>query len=94
MQVAEVMSRKCRIVNANGTLQRAAEIMAADDIGILPVAENDPLVGMISDRDIVTRSVAVGGKADAKVRDVMTRAVNYCFEDADLDRTLDNMAEI
>jgi CBS domain-containing protein len=68
--------------------------MAADDIGILPVAEDDRLVGMISDRDIVTRSVATGGKAGTKVREVMTPAVKYCFEDADLDKTLDNMAEI
>ena len=94
MQVGEVMTKSCRFVNANDTLRKAAEIMAAEDVGILPVADKDRLIGMISDRDIVTRSLARGGNGKAHVRDVMTKNVKYCFEDADLDDTLENMAEI
>jgi CBS domain-containing protein len=94
MQVREVMSKNCRIVNANDTLQKAAEIMAAENVGILPVAENDRLIGMVSDRDIVTRCIAKGGDGKAKVREAMTGKVKYCFEDEDLDDTLENMAEI
>lgn len=94
MQVGEVMSRNCCIVKADDSIQKAARIMADEDVGILPVAENDRLVGMISDRDIVTRCVAHGADGQTKVREAMTRNVKYCFEDADLDETLDNMAEI
>ncbi|HWY61450.1 MAG TPA: CBS domain-containing protein [Rhizomicrobium sp.] len=92
--MGEVMTKNCRFVNANDTLRKAAEIMAAEDVGILPVADKDRLIGMISDRDIVTRSLARGGNGKAHVRDVMTKNVKYCFEDADLDDTLENMAEI
>jgi CBS domain-containing protein len=94
MQVGEVMTKRCRFVNANDTLRKAAEIMAAEDVGILPVADKDRLIGMISDRDIVTRSLARGGDGKTHVRDAMTKNVKYCFEDADLDDTLENMAEI
>lgn len=94
MQVGELMSRDCRIVKADDTIEKAARIMAEEDVGILPVAENDRLVGMISDRDIVTRCIAHGSDSHTRVRDAMTRSVKYCFEDADLDETLDNMAEI
>jgi CBS domain-containing protein len=94
MQVGEVMSRNCRIVKADDTIQKAARIMADEDVGILPVADQDRLIGMVSDRDIVTRCVAHGADGGTRVRDVMTRDVKYCFEDADLDETLDNMAEI
>jgi len=94
MQVREVMSKNCRIVNAGDTLRKAAEIMTAENVGILPVTENDRIVGMISDRDIVTRGVARGGDGKTRVRDAMTGHVKYCFDDADLDDTLDNMAEI
>jgi CBS domain-containing protein len=94
MQVREVMSKNCRLVNANDTVQKAAEIMAQENVGILPVAENDRLIGMISDRDIVTRCIAKGGDSKAKVREAMTGKVKYCFEDEDLDDTLENMAEI
>jgi CBS domain-containing protein len=94
MQVGELMSRECRIVKADDTIEQAARIMADEDVGILPVAENDRLVGMISDRDIVTRCVAQGCERGTRVREAMTRNVKYCFEYADLDETLDNMAEI
>jgi CBS domain-containing protein len=96
MQVDQVMSRNCRIVNANDTLQKAARIMREENLGALPVQDpdKDRLVGMITDRDIVTRCVASGKDGDARVRDAMTMDVKYCFEDADLDETLENMAEI
>jgi CBS domain-containing protein len=96
MQVEEVMSRNCRVVNVNDTLQKAARIMREENVGVLPVQDpdKDRLVGVITDRDIVTRCVASGGDGDAKVRDAMTEDVKYCFEDADLDETLENMAEI
>jgi CBS domain-containing protein len=41
MQVGEVMTKSCRFVNANDTLRKAAEIMAAEDVGILPVADKE-----------------------------------------------------
>jgi CBS domain-containing protein len=96
MQVDQVMSRNCRIVNANDTLQKAARIMREENLGALPVQDpdKDRLIGMITDRDIVTRCVARGKDGDARVRDAMTMDVKYCFEDADLDETLENMAEI
>ncbi|HKB97098.1 MAG TPA: CBS domain-containing protein [Rhizomicrobium sp.] len=96
MQVDQVMSRNCRIVNTNDTLQKAAQIMREENLGALPVQDpdKDRLVGMITDRDIVTRCVASGMDSNARVGDAMTKDVKYCFEDADLDETLENMAEI
>jgi CBS domain-containing protein len=94
MRVADVMTRSCRVINANNSLQKAAEIMEEEDIGALPVAENDRLIGVITDRDIVTRGLAKGKNAKARVREAMTQNVKYCYEDDDLDHTLQNMAEI
>jgi CBS domain-containing protein len=54
------------------------------DAGLLPVTENDKLVGMITDRDIAIRGVAEGKGPDAKVRDAMSPEVKYCFEDEDV----------
>src|SRR5687768_10962062 len=68
--------------------------MAELDAGVLPVGENDRLVGMITDRDIAIRGVAEGKGPDAKVRDVMTADVRYCFEDQDLEEVTRNMANI
>jgi CBS domain-containing protein len=40
-------------------------------LSLLPVTENEKLVGMITDRDIAIRGVAEGKGPDAKVRDAM-----------------------
>jgi CBS domain-containing protein len=62
--------------------------------GILPVSEADRLIGMITDRDIAIRGIGYGLGPDARVADVMTRDVKYCFEDQDLEDVGDNMADI
>jgi len=94
MQVKEVMTREVCVISPDDTIERAAQLMGQIDAGILPVRENDRLVGMITDRDIAVRGVAEGCGPDAKVRDVMSQEVKYCFDDADADDVLENMAEI
>jgi CBS domain-containing protein len=64
------------------------------DIGVLPVGENDRLVGMITDRDITIRAVAAGKDPNSPVSDVMTAAIKYCYSDQELDEVTDNMADI
>lgn len=94
MKVSEVMCRDAQLVQADDTVQRAAQIMAQEGLGFLPVEANERLVGMITDRDIVIRCIAQGKGADARVRDAMTRDVKYCFDSDDLEDVMENMAEI
>lgn len=94
MQVRECMTREVRVNSPEDTIERAAQLMGQVDAGVLPVSENDRLVGMITDRDIAIRGVAEGCGPSARVRDVMSREVKYCFDDSETDEVLDNMAEI
>jgi len=94
VKVAEVMTRDIQLANPDQTVREAARMMSEEDVGALPVAENDRLVGMITDRDIAIRAVAEGKGPDAKIRQVMTDQVKYCFEDEDLDQVSKNMANI
>jgi CBS-domain-containing membrane protein len=48
-------SRDVTLVHPNTTIRDAAKKMRADDIGALPVGENDRLIGMVTDRDIAMR---------------------------------------
>ena len=82
MKVSEAMTRDVRVASP---LQKAAKAMAELDAGMLPVGEKDHLVGMITDRDIAIRGIAKGKGRKAKVRDVMTEDVKYCFEDQEVD---------
>lgn len=94
MKVGDAMTKNCKLVHANDTIRKAAQIMAQEEIGWIPVQDGDRIIGMITDRDIVTRSVAQGKDGTARVRDAMTHDVKYCFEDEELDHTLDNMADL
>ena len=49
-----------RAVEPSTLLSEAAQLMNQEDVGSLPVVENGRLVGMLTDRDIVTRVVAEG----------------------------------
>src|SRR5258708_211728 len=60
MNVQQLMTRAVRVAAPNDTLQQAAQMMEEDDFGLLPVADQDRLVGMLSDRDITIRAVARG----------------------------------
>jgi CBS domain-containing protein len=91
-RVAEVMTRDVRVVNAEETVQQAARLMAEVDAGAMPVAENDRLVGMVTDRDLAVRVLAEGkDPARTKVRDVMTPETAYVFEDQDVDTVAERM---
>ena len=93
MLVKEAMSRDVKIVSPDQALQEAAKIMLDIDAGAVPVGEKDRLVGMITDRDIAVRGVAAGKSPSAKVREVMSQDVKYCFEDEDTAHIAQNMAE-
>ena len=89
------MSRRMRIASAAETLQEAAEVMADEGVGALPVGDDGRLVGLITERDIVQRAVALGrSPAHTPVREVMREEVLYCFEDEDVEETARHMHEL
>jgi uncharacterized protein (DUF2267 family)/CBS domain-containing protein len=94
MKVADVMTRNVCLASPNDTLEEIAKRMTTEDVGFLPVGENDRLVGMITDRDIVARAVAVGRDGQSRVRDAMTQDVKYCFESDSIDDVIQNMSDI
>ncbi|MEZ5852445.1 MAG: CBS domain-containing protein [Hyphomicrobiaceae bacterium] len=81
-------------VDANATVREIAQKMQAEDIGAIPVGENDRLIGMITDRDIAIRSF--DGTADPgslKARDVMSKGIVYCQEDQEVNEAARLMEE-
>lgn len=93
MRVKDVMTTNVRLARPDQTIAEAARLMAECDAGVLPVGEDDRLVGMITDRDIAIRAVANDLGPDTPVRDVMSKEVLYCFEDEALEHVADNMGE-
>ena len=95
MYVREVMTHDVVIASPEDTLQRAAEMMIDIDAGVLPVGENDRLVGILTDRDITVRAVAAGKEpTECKVREVMSAEIKYIYEDESIEDAARNMAEL
>ena len=93
MRVSEAMTRDVCIANPIQTIQEAAAMMAEIDAGVIPVGQNDRLVGMLTDRDIAVRAVAKGLGPETAIADVMSKQVRYCFEDEDAADVLANLGE-
>lgn len=94
MKVSDAMSSDVQLCTPEDTVGDAAEAMAKLDVGLLPVAEGDHLVGMISDRDLAIRVLGKGRGPDTRIKAVMTPDVKYCFEDQDLESVCSNMGDI
>ena len=93
MKVSECMTRDVKIASPRQTIREAAQMMADCDAGILPVGENDRLVGMITDRDIALRAVGRNLPPDTPIRDVMSKEVLYCYEDEEIEHVAGNMGD-
>src|SRR6266566_3065646 len=94
MQVQEIMCANVHMADPNMTIREAAGRMRANNIGALPIGENDRLIGMVTDRDIVVRAIAENrSPADTTVREVMSKGICYCFEDDDIARAAQVMAK-
>jgi CBS domain-containing protein len=67
--------------------------MCEHDIGAIPIGENDKLIGMVTDRDIVCKGVALDGldASRATAREVMTPGIYCCQEDDDLAKAVRHM---
>lgn len=93
MRVSEIMTTSVQLCTPDDTLKDAAEAMGALGVGLLPVTDNERLLGMISDRDIAVRGIGMGRGPDSRVGDVMTTEVLYCFEDQTLEEVAANMGD-
>jgi CBS domain-containing protein len=81
MRAHELMTRRVATVHPASSVERAARLLEECDCGSLPVvSDNGVLVGMVTDRDIVTRIVARGREVrSAIVADCMTEHVFACY---------------
>ena len=92
-QLKDLMSRDVKVVGPDVTIADAARMMRDGDFGMLPVSDNDRMIGTISDRDIAIRAVAEGKGADTKVRDVMSEGIAWAYEDDSVEKAAKLMSE-
>jgi CBS domain-containing protein len=92
MKVRDIMTARAESCPPDADLGRAALIMWKGDCGIVPVVENERLVGVITDRDICM-GLATTGRCphERTIREVMSKDVLSVTAEADVKEALDRM---
>ena len=94
MKVRDVMHEGATWVEPNTSIGELARIMRDEDIGAIPIGENDRLIGMVTDRDIVVKGLIDGiDVATLTARDVMTGPILYCRANEEVEDAVRLMEE-
>lgn len=95
MKVQECMCKQVVCVNPEDTVTSAAKLMGEHHIGSIPVCGKDgKLVGMVTDRDIVLRSIACGKDSNqTPISDIMTTKIIRTSPDTDTTAVAKIMAD-
>jgi CBS domain-containing protein len=79
------------------TVSKASQLMRAEDVGSIPVVEDEQtmkLIGIVTDRDLAMQVVADGRDANlTQVAGVMTREVVTCRASDDVQKAVDAMSQ-
>ena len=97
MKCKEIMTKDPVCCLPDDEVQKAAELMKDEDVGVIPIIEDEDtktLLGIVTDRDLALRVVAEGRDiASTRIKDVMTTGAVSCRPDDDLQKALDAMEE-
>ena len=97
MHVTDIMTPDPACCTPGTMLPKVARLMVNMDCGEIPVVDNlesRQLLGVVTDRDIVCRAIALDqNPAEVEVSEVMTAPVISIAEDADLHECYEKMVQ-
>jgi len=93
MKIRDVMVHDVVAIDPYASLAEAAQLMREANVGILPVVEDGQVCGVITDRDLVVRALAVGADlTSTPVGECATGDPVVAHPDWSLDQAMDAMA--
>jgi CBS domain-containing protein len=93
-RIADVATTQVVVIQPHESVERAAQMMCRMEVGALPVYDGEHLVGMVTDRDITVRAVAMGKPvADTPVSEIMSRDTLCCGLNDDVEEVERRMGE-
>jgi len=85
MKVQDIMTRNVAYINPSSTLAEAAQLMQKHNVGSIPVCDQQGIVGIVTDRDIVVRSIALGKNPhNTPISEIMTTQVKVADPSMDV----------
>ncbi len=95
IKVGDIMSTKPITVDPTTPIKQVAEIMAKKNVGSIIVVESETPIGVVTERDIVTRVIAKGLDPEKTiVREVMSQPLITVTPDTDLSEAMRMMSKL
>ena len=93
MKVRDIMTKNVASVNPAANVAETAKLMQQHNVGSIPVCDQSGVVGIITDRDIVVRTVANGkNPQQTPVTEIMTTGVACVTPEMDMHDVAQQMA--
>ena len=73
--IRDAMTADPTTIEPTTSATEAARIMKSQDVGSLPILENDRLVGVVTDRDLAIRLLAEGTSGETTVGEIASKDV-------------------
>ena len=93
MKVTEIMTTDVETCSPEANLQEIAIRMLELDVGSIPVSDDNKLIGIITDRDIVTRGIASQFSLDTPVSRILSSDMVTGTKDMDVEKAASLMAQ-
>lgn len=94
MKVRELMTSNVTTSSLNSSVTDIAKNMKNLNVGSIPICDNNNhIVGIVTDRDIVLRNVADGGKTGTSAQDIMSGHIVSVTPDTHVHEAARIMAE-
>ena len=72
MKIEHIMSKNLIIADINSNIIDIAKTMQENDIGIIPISQNNKIIGVLTDRDIVTKIIS---NNDNKIKNYINKTM-------------------
>ena len=94
MKVKDIMTTNVTYVEPNASILDTAKLMQQHNVGSIPVCDKGSVVGMVTDRDIVVRNIAIGkNPQQTPVSDIMTTGITSVSPDMEMSQVTKMMAD-
>jgi CBS domain-containing protein len=95
MRARDIMTREPECCHADQTAQEAAQVMRDRDCGCVPIVDDaGSVIGIVTDRDLAVRGIALGKDSNTSLSGLMTPGAASCGPDDDLRDLEQKMAEL
>jgi len=90
MKLEDVMSKSLVVMDRDSDIKEVGEVMHKYDLGFIPINDENKIIGVVTDRDIVTKVIS---NSDSKIESYITKDLITINVDSSLEDVIDLMGQ-